>query len=74
MFRIQRGFGLIMVVVTVLSGALRPPRSPEDAGLHNTRVAVDSVGRLQSILVVTPCMASVVVLNVLEVLTAFFWE
>lgn len=45
MFGIHLGFGVVMVVVTVFSGALRPPGSPEDAGFHHTRVAVDSVGR-----------------------------
>lgn len=74
MFRIQRGFGLVTIVVTVFSSALRPPRPPEDAGFHNTRVAVDSVGHHESILVMTLCVASVIVLHVLEVRTAPFWK
>lgn len=44
MFRIQRGFGVVMIVVTILSGALRPSGSPEDAGFHNTGVVVDGIG------------------------------
>ncbi|KAA8594071.1 hypothetical protein FQN60_004905 [Etheostoma spectabile] len=73
MFRIQRGFGLVMIVVTIFSSALRPPRPSEDAGFHNTRV-LDSVGHHESILVMSLCVASVMVLHVLEVRTAPFWK
>ena len=65
---------MVMIVVTVFSGALGPPRSPEDAGFHHTGVAINSTGHQQSILVMTSCMASVTVLDILEDSAAPFWK
>uniref|UniRef100_G3P964 Secreted protein n=1 Tax=Gasterosteus aculeatus TaxID=69293 RepID=G3P964_GASAC len=71
MFRIQWGFGRVMIVVAILPGALRPPRPPEDAGFHHTGVAVDGVGRREPILVANLSVASG---TLLDVRTAPFWK
>lgn len=62
-------FSAIVVVVTVLFGALRSARSPRDVGPRVAGVTVGSVGHHQPILFESTCTNSVIGLIVLQVWT-----